>query len=95
MQHSRKRFFFKKRQISSPSVWAAALGEEGFFLKKDKNLPRVLHLGKKNTREENKKRKLRWPSADDVKSSSSASTALGEAFPECTIFGTRGRRLSH
>ena len=42
---------------------------------------------------EEKKRKRRWPSANDVKSFPSASTALGKAFSECTIFGTRERRL--
>jgi hypothetical protein len=30
---------------------------------------------------------------DGVKSSPSATVALGQAFPECTIFGTRGRAL--
>ena len=42
---------------------------------------------------EEKKRKRRRPSANGVKSFPSASTALGKAFPECTIFGTRQRRL--
>ena len=80
--------FFKKKQISLPSAAAQALGKE--YLKKIKNLSRVLHSGKKI-----KKNGVgRRPSANDVKSFPSASTALGKAFPECTIFGTRRRRLS-
>ena len=43
----------------------------------------MLHSGKKIKKK-----------ANGVKSSPSVSTALGEAFPECTIFDTRGRRLS-
>ena len=97
----------KKRilEVASPSACAVALGKEGFFKKKTnffpeclncgtrqrvfkkkfKNLSRVLHSGKK--------KKRRRPSANGVKFSPSASTALGKAFPECTIFGTRERRL--
>jgi hypothetical protein len=59
LRHSGKRvFFFKKRQISSPSAWAAALGEEGFFLKRQKSFPSVAlgeekHSGKKIIKKEN------------------------------------------
>ena len=49
----------------------------------------MLHSGKKI-----KKKKTASASANGVKSSPSASTALGKAFPECTIFDTRGRCLS-
>ena len=85
--HSGKRDFYKKKQISSPSAWTSALGKE-YLKKKFKNLSRVLHSGKKI------KKKQRRPPANGVKFSPSASTALGKAFPECTIFDTRGRRLS-
>jgi len=74
LQHSGKR-------VSSPSAWAAALGEEGFF-----------PLG-----EENKKiirRKRRRLATNDINSSPSARTTLGKAFPECMIFGSRKIRLS-
>ena len=93
-------------EVASPSACAVALGEEGFkktnffpeclnfgtrqrvFKKKKfKNLSRVLHSGKKI------KKKQRRPPANGVKFSPSASTALGKAFPECTIFDTRERRL--
>jgi len=36
--------------------------------------------------------KWRWPATNDVISSPSASTTLGKAFPECMIFGSRGRQ---
>jgi hypothetical protein len=77
-------FFLKKRQISSPSAWAAALGEEGFFKKKTKIFSECCTRGRKTLGEENKKKKT----------GSAIGTALGEAFPDCTIFGTRERRLS-
>ena len=84
--HSGKRDFFLKKQISLSSALTAALGKE--YLKKiQKSFPSVA-LGEEN------KKKRRRPSANGVKSSPSASTALGKAFPECTIFDTRGRRLS-
>jgi hypothetical protein len=60
--------------------WQLALGEE--FSKKNEFLPRVLHSGKSKKK-----------TVDGVKSSPSATAALGELFPECTIFGTRGRAL--
>ena len=76
------------------------------FLKKNKFLCRVPELRhsakiiKKNQKSspsvalgEEKKRKRRRLSANGVKSFPSASMALGKAFPECTIFGTRERRL--
>ena len=93
--------------VASLSACAVALGKEGFFKKKNKflcrvpelrhsaksilkkkfkNLSRVLHSGKKIIK--------KTTSANGVKSSPSASTALGKAFPEYTIFDTRGRRLS-
>ena len=68
--------------------FAISFGFFRIFILPSVNLPRVLHSGKKI-----KKRKRRRPSANDVKSFPSASTALGKAFPECTIFGTRERRL--
>ena len=73
-----------------PSVWAAALSKE--YLKKNQKSSPSVALEKENKKK--RKRKRRRPSANGVKSSPSASTALGKAFPECTIFDTRGRRLS-
>jgi hypothetical protein len=57
----------------------------GFKIKKKKFLPRVLHSGKS---------KKKGNGADGVKSSPRGRMALGEGFPECTIFGTRRRPLS-
>jgi hypothetical protein len=54
------------------------------FLKKIEFLPRVQHSGKS---------KKKVDGTDGVKSSPCATVALGEAFPECMIFGTRGRPL--
>jgi hypothetical protein len=51
-------------------------------------LPRVLHSGKRFFQ------KKMVDGIDGVKSFPSASMALREGFPECTIFGTRGRPLS-
>jgi hypothetical protein len=70
----------KKKDRGLPRVPGhLALGEE---VKKNEFLPRVLHSGK------SKKNPV-----DGVKSSPSATVALGEAFPQCTIFGTRGKAL--
>jgi hypothetical protein len=78
---------FSKQQLTSfPECLRLALGEEGF--KKNKFLPRVLHSGKSFFK------KKTTDGTDGVKSSPSAKTALGEGFPECTIFGSRGRPLS-
>jgi len=71
------------KRVSSPSAWTAALGEKGVF-------PECC------TRERFFLKKEMTPAATNgVNSSPSARTTLGEAFPECTIFGSRGRRLSH
>jgi hypothetical protein len=56
-----------------------------FQNKKRKFLPRVLHSGKS---------KKKGDGANGVKSSPRGRMALGEGFPECTIFGSRGRPIS-
>jgi hypothetical protein len=60
----------------------------------------VLHSGKRFQKKRNffpecctRGRVFKKNPVDGVKSSPSATVALGEAFPECTIFGTRGRAL--
>ena len=92
LQHSGK-------MVSSPSAWAAALREEGVFpeclgcgARGRGFLPRVLHSGKNFFFK--KRRKRRRLVTNGVNSSPSVSTALGKAFPECKIFGSRRRRLS-
>jgi hypothetical protein len=67
------------------SFFAIIFGFFHIFILPSVNLSRVLHSGKK--------KKRRRSSANGVKSFPSASTALGKAFPECTIFDTRERRL--
>jgi hypothetical protein len=42
--------FFLKKTNFFPECLGCGTRGRGFFLKKDKNLPRVLHSGKKNTR---------------------------------------------
>ena len=96
-------------EVASPSACAVALGKEGFLKKKTNFFAECQSCGtrqrvfKKNSKifpecctrgRKSKKRKRRRPPANGVKSSPSASTALGKTFPECTIFDTRGRRLS-
>jgi len=85
------------KRMSSPNAWAAALGEEDVFpeclscgSRGRGCLPRVLHSGKIFF----KKKEMTSAATNGVNSSPSAWTALGEAFPEYTIFGSRGRRLS-
>jgi hypothetical protein len=78
-RHSGKIFSFLKKG-ASPSV---ALGEEGFKFFSN-------FFPECNTRERVEKK---VDGTDGVKSSPSATGALGEAFPESTIFGSRGRPL--
>jgi hypothetical protein len=88
--------------VLSPSAWDGALGEEDFFLKN-----RISSLSVALEEEDLKKQisspcvalgeeffKKTLDGTDNIKSSPSARTTLGEGFPECTIFGTRGRPLS-
>jgi hypothetical protein len=95
--------------MSSPSVKAAALGEEEVFPEcfgcnsRGRSLPRVpgLRLSGKIVSspsvafgEDFFLNKQTAPEATNgVNSSPSARTTLGKAFPECTSFGSRGRRL--
>jgi hypothetical protein len=92
-----------KKQRGLP--WVPRHGHSGKrFSKKNEFLPRMLHSGK---RFQNKKKRNFFPEcctrgrvkkkgngANGVKSSPSGRMALGEGFPECMIFGTRGRPLS-
>ena len=87
--HPGKRDFFKKKT----NFFAECLScgtRQRVFKKKFKNLSRLLHSGKKIK----KKKKKKTTSANGVKSSPNASTALAKAFTKCTIFDTRERRLS-
>ena len=84
------------KRVSSPSVCAAALGEEGVFpecldcsSRGRECFSRVLHSGKIFFKKE-----MTPAATNGVNSSPSARTALEEAFPERTIFGSRRRRLS-
>ena len=84
------------KRASSPSAWAVALGEEGVFpechccgSRGRGCLLRLLHSGKIFLKKE-----MTPTATNGVNSSPSARTTLGEVFPECTIFGSRGRRLS-
>jgi hypothetical protein len=99
-------FFFKKKgTYCSPSAWDGALGEED-FLKKNRIFSSSVALREEDfykkkinsfpecyTRGRGFSKK-KADGTDGVKSSPSARTALGEGFPECTIFETRGRPLS-
>jgi hypothetical protein len=76
--HTRGRGFLKKTNFFPECC------TQGRGFKKRKCLPRVLHSGKS--------KKIR-DAADGVKSSPRVSMTLGKDFPECTRFGTRGRRL--
>jgi len=75
------------KRVSSPSVWAAALGEEVVF-------PECYTRGRFFFLKKKKRRKRRRLPSNGVNCSPSVTTALGKAFSECTIFGSRGRRLS-
>ena len=87
--HSRKRdFFLKKTNFFAECLSCGT--RQRVFKKNSKIFSECCTRGRKSK----KKRKRHRPSANSVKSSPSASTALGKAFPECTIFDTRGRRLS-
>ena len=88
---TRGRGIFIKKNKFLPRVPELRHSAKSILKKKFKNLSRVLHSRKKIKKM--KKRKRRRSSANGVKSSPSASTALGKAFPECTIFDTRERRL--
>jgi len=73
------------KRVSSPSAWAAALEKEGFF-------PECLDCG---ARERGFLPRVPGLLATNgVNSFPSANMALRKAFPECTIFGSRRRRLS-
>ena len=87
-----KEGFFLKKTNFFPECLNFGTRQRVFKKKIQKSFPSVA-LGEENQKKR-KKRKRRRPSANDVKSFPSASTALGKAFPECTIFDTRGRRLS-
>ena len=85
-----------EKRVSVPSAWAVALGEEGVFpecldcgARGRGCLSRVLH-----SRKIFLKKETTSAAPNGVNSSPSARTALGKAFSECTIFGSRGRRLS-
>jgi hypothetical protein len=98
--HSGKRFLLKQRN-SSPSasgrgfliffkknIFFPECNTRGrVFLKKIKLFPKCCTPGRGFS-------KKTADSTDGVNSSPSVVTALGEVFPECTIFGTRGRALS-
>ena len=73
-----------EKRVSSPSAWVAALGEEGVF-PECCTWGRLFFLNKE----------MAPAVTNGVNSSSGARTALGKAFLECTIFGSRRRRLSH
>ena len=75
------------KRVSSPSVWAAALGEEGVFSE-------CCTRGRFFFKKKKERRKRRRLLSNDVNCSPSVRTAFGKAFPECTIFGSWGRRLS-
>jgi hypothetical protein len=52
----------------------------------------VLHSWKKIFKRKIRRKRCQ-PATNGVNSSPSVETALGKAFPECTIFGSRERRL--
>jgi hypothetical protein len=85
-RHSGKRGFDKNTAGRLPRV--PRISTRGKVFLKKEFLPRVLHSGKIFL-------KKKVDGADGVKSSPSARAALGEGFPECTRFGTRGRPLPH
>jgi hypothetical protein len=79
---------FSKQQLTSfPECLRLALREEGFKKKQISSLSVA-------PGEEFFQKKIPPNGTNGVRSSPSAKTALGEGFPECTIFGTQGRPLS-